>query len=371
MLGAVCIAFMTAGKVSFVSADASASLAIFIALQMLGVTIVKAGLDSYVFAQASTQQKNDLYNFRPVFSKVLVYFWIAISIASYFYIGSWLGIVIYSASVICDSYSAVRTSEFTARRQFHIVAASNMLKYPLYFLILFSIGSFIVIEYEDLLYLFVFTSLVRSFFLLSISRKFSFQSLPSFSFGILGAQQVLNYLLFRLDQVGIPLLSGSISTLDSKSINDFVFLIKYPELVSYFAAASGSIVFPRLLDRWHSTKIDITRERLLINFGLFFVCGIGLIIYLLVLQRDPYGFYVYLPLVLAACLSFEVNFITFKLLSSNSFARLLICLLIGFLFGIIFLFLTKITQIFLLTYWIVPIQMIVFLIIYNRTDKIK
>lgn len=366
LVGAVCIALMTSGKVSFVSADAAARLAIFIAFQVLGITLVKAGLDSYVFARAASEQAGALYNLRPVFRTTIFRVWIVFSIGSYFVLETWLGAVICSVSVLCDVYAAVRTAEFTARKQFRIVAVANLAKYPLYFLLLFIVGPFLTIGYDDLLYLFLFISLLRSLFLFAISARFTFQSVPAYSFGLLGVQQVFNYLLFRLDQVSIPFLSSSMPALDSTGLSNFIFLTKYPELVSYFAAALGSIVFPKLLVHWGSNYCGSRRERWLINIGLIVLCGFGLLIYVMAIQGGLDISFVFLPLVLAACLSFEVNFATFRMLAENSFRRLLIGSGMGVLFGVVVAAFAENTQSITMIYWIVPVQMAIFLIVCNR-----
>lgn len=366
LVGAVCIALMTSGRISFVPADAAARLAIFIAFQVLGVTIVKAGLDSYVFARAASEQAGALYDLRPILKIPLLPVWVAFSIGGFFVLGSWLGTVICSVSVLCDVYAAVRTAEFTARKQFRVVAVANLAKYPLYFLLLFIVGPFLTVGYDDLLYLFLFTSIFRSLVLFVVSTRFTFKSLPVYSFGLLGAQQVLNYLLFRLDQVSIPFLSKSMPALDSTGLSNFVFLTKYPELVSYFAAALGSIVFPKLLGRWSSSCHDSRRERFLINIGLLFLCGCGLLIYVMVLHAGFVSGFILVPLVLAAGLSFEVNFVTFRLLAANSFRHLLAGLGIGVFFGIVTAFFAEIAQSTIIIYWIVPVQMVTVLMVCGR-----
>lgn len=366
LVGAVCIALMTSGKVSFVTADAAASLAIFIAFQVLGITLVKAGLDSYIFARAATAQAVELYNLSHAFRPKIFGVWIAFSISSYFVMDGWLSAVICSVAVLCDVYAAVRIAEYTARKHFRIVTVANLAKYPLYFFLLFIIGSTVTIGYDDLLYLLLLVSLFRFLVLLAISSRFTFLSLPSYSFGLLGVQQVFNYLLFRLDQVSIPFISKSMPALDSTGLSNFVFLSKYPELVSYFAAAMGSIVFPKLLVRWDSSYLDSKRERYFINIGLFILCGCGLLIYIMLLQSSLDIGFAFLPLVLAACLSFEVNFTTFRMLAANSFRRLLTGLGMGVLLGVIAAAFAGSTQSIEIIYWIVPVQMIMFLIVCNK-----
>jgi len=366
LVGAVCIALMTSGKVSFINADAVARFAIFIAFQVLGLTLVKAGLDSYVFAQASTRSIDKLYNLQQVFRTNIFRVWVVFSIGGYFVLEGWLSAVVCSFSVLCDVYAAVRIAEFTARSQFRIVAVANLTKYPLYFLLLFIAGAFLAIGYDDLLYLFLFVSFFRFLLLFAISTRFSLQLLPIYSFGLLGAQQVFNYLLFRLDQVSISFLSRSMPELDATGLSNFVFLTKYPELVSYFAAALGSIVFPTLLIRWGHNYRDSRRERWFINIGLIILSGLGLLIYVETLHDELDIGFSFLPLVLAACLSFEVNFATFRMLADNSFKRLLTGLGMGVLFGIIFAAYAENTQSIKIIYWIVPAQMMIFLMVCNR-----
>lgn len=362
LVGAVCIALMTSGRVSFVSADVAARLAIFIAFQVLGVTIAKAGLDSYVFAQAALAQGCALYNLLPIFKTTLLRIWIAFSIGSYFFLGSPLEVLICSFSVLCDVYAAVRTAELTARKRFNVVFVANLLKFPLYFLLLFISGQFFVIGYTDLLYLFLCISLLRFVFLYLVSARSVFLVIPACSFGLLGVQQVFNYLLFRLDQVCIPLLSDLIPALDSAALSDFVNLTKYPELVSYFATAFGSIAFPKLIYRWSASSVDNRSERILINVLLVFLCGCGLLAYLYIIRGDIDIGLLFTPLVISACLSFEVNFVTFRMLAANSLKHLLMALGVAVLFGVIFSVLAKINQSVIMVYWIIPVQMVMFLV---------
>ncbi|NMG73934.1 hypothetical protein [Aromatoleum diolicum] len=361
IVGAVCLALMTAGKFEFVAPESAANLAIFIVFQTLGVTVVKAGLDSYVFARASSDLENAPYAMAPVFKKYVLPVWLLFALASYSILESPIVVCICVFSTLIDVYSAVRVAEFTARKSFNTVAIANLSKYPLYFILLFIAGRFVNINYYDLLYLYLFISLVRFAVVFAASRATVFSAIPNYNFGLLGVQQVFNYLLFRLDQVSIPAIRNMIPGLDPNGLSQFVFYLKFPELVSYCVTAFGSVFFPILVTRFGANSISWRGERLVGNAAIFLACAFGLLSYVTVFRSDGISLFVFVPLVFAAFLSFEVNFITFKLLAVGDFRRLLIGMGGAIVCGVALIGVAVLLQSVNFLYWIVPLQMLVYM----------
>jgi hypothetical protein len=367
LVGAFALALMAAGKFAFVSSEDASRLGIFISYQVLGLTIVKGGVDGLVFAQASTGPCDMLYNLRPIFWRKILPLWLGFTALSYFVLAELYPLMICSIVVLCDVYSAIRTSEFTAKKKFSIVSASNLTKYPLYFVSLFALGAFCRVEYIDLLNLFLIVSVLRLMMLYILSKQYSFQSAPIYSLGVLGVQQVLNYLLFRLDQVSIPLISRSISGFQDEGLIDFVFLVKYPEMASLLSTALGAIVFPKLLALREGKKDNKPINYVYFNLALFFLMTFGLLLYEVLFNKALCSWVIFVPLAIAATLCFEVNYITFLLLAKSQFKDLIIGLSVAVLAGVFMASISAAIDSYDLVYWIVPVQMIAFIGIFNKS----
>lgn len=361
LISALCISLMTAGWVSAIERGTAAQLGVFIAVQVLGVTVAKFGLDSFVFAKASADPSIYLFDLRPSLGALVAPATLVVAGVAFVASGEVAQGSVFLASVLTDAYSAIRIAELTARRRFVLVAIGNLAKYPLYFILVFAGAAIMVPTYESLLYLFAIVSVFRSGVLALLTRASPLETLPAFGAGLLAVQQALNYLLFRIDQVGVPLLSSAVSDLRGDSLSEFVFLVKFAEISSYFATAVGSLVFPSLLLRWGSAHPHRRIERLLANVLLWLLLQGLLLAYVWILwPGEPPGAYL-LPIGVAAALSLEVNFRTFHWLRENRLVELVSALGSSVVIGLGIAVLAMGTESMLLVYWIVPAQMVTFL----------
>lgn len=365
MLGGVFISLMTAGKFDYISSTAGANLGIFLSFQMLGVTVAKAGVDSFVLSKASLDRAGGIYKLNDVFVTKLIYLWLAFCLVAFFILKNKFELLACAVTILFDVYSAIRIAEFSAREKYNVVTFGNISKYPLFFFLAFATSSFKEVGFNDLLLIFVLVSFIRWFMLYKISSSCDYTSLPIISIGLLSIQQVLNYLLFRMDQVSIPILANFIK-IDSGDLNKFVFFTKYPELVSYFATASGALLFPRFQTRWLNQPTNAKIEIWAIRFFLLCLCAIGLIVYNMLFINESVDAYIFFALVCAAALNFEVNYCTFALVGRDCLKPLVLVLLCAVFAGAVFISLIGYANSLSLIYWGVPLQMFIFIIFANR-----
>lgn len=375
LVGALCLTAMTAGDLSSVSGETAAKLAIFISYQTLGLTIVKAGLDGYVFAKSSTGESNNLFDLSGAFKKKIITSSLAFGIFSMFYMDDFYVVTVCVLSVIFDAYSAIRLAEYASLRRFKIVAIGGVLKYPFYFATVFLFGLFERLEFYFILNIFIAVLFLRSFFIYLVSKPLVSVALPSYSMLILGFQQVLNYILFRVDQLSIPIFSKNITTFDEEYLRIFVGLTKYPELVSYLATTLGVVVFPRVLQHWNTNNADSKLEKIAINCFIFVACAIGLYLYIAWFNFRTIDITILVALLMSSAMSFPVNYLTYRMLFLNELSWLNISLAFSLAPGAMFIFLIYVFKLPNLLYWAVPLQMIAFLIMqlyfYHRKELVK
>jgi len=224
----------------------SISLILFFNWQVWGVTLAKCGIDQTLFAIVSKDNRLTIKISPFLYSKAIPIAFIYTLMISFLF--SFLQVITIFVTIILDTMSLIIISELNGRKCYVQSALANYLNYPLFFILLFITSVFIDINFHFTILIFLFTSLIRIIWLLfhrnqyrgnkKIVSKIDYQ---------MGTQQILNYLMFRADQLLISILiAGKQITIIGYSVEEYLYLAKFPELIARIVVYIGIVLFPKL-----------------------------------------------------------------------------------------------------------------------------
>jgi len=361
-LSTLCLVLLTSNRLRVISAGDSIFVTLFVQWQMLGLTIAKVGIDSVVFAvlAGTSGLRPELHQ---VWTRVVLPLSLAFGLASLYSFGV-AGAIVCALSAAIDSWSAAQVAWRGARQEFRRVVMANLLNYPLFFGSLFAFSAAGWPGKATILGCFLASSIARGAYL----RLLPVEGTPariSVTYEV-GAQQGLNFLLFRGDQmflgaVGISLFVGS-----QLEIGQLLFLARFPEIASSVAVALGALFIPALfvdtpgsirtvLARWRITALRavLCLVALLASYGLF----------LLFWKGPPLAAAMLPPFVLAALMVVPANAMTYSMLRGGYTRSLVRNLLLSLSLGGGCLALATHAGSVVLLAWSVPVQMTAFVLI--------
>lgn len=334
---------------------------LFVQWQTLGLTIAKTGIEQVVFAVVTENEAAYLNPAKYVFSKAVPLSAI-FSVAVFFVFTHWAAFVAF-CTIILDTYSLIITADLNARKKFSITSLSNLLNYPLFFVLLFSINFYGNLSINVTLSIFLLSSVMR-FVWLKCNQIVPLHMTEvccnvNFSMGI---QQGLNYLMFRADQVVLAVLGVTVQL--KNDIAMYVFLAKFPELLSGILVIAGTVLFPRYYIKYpFDQKMIFSWLRNKISVILVYISMLALALYMYTYlwSGRMFPFYLMIPFVVHSLCIIVANNITYSSLRQGYLRRLLSNLAISLVAGLSLTLLAclKFTIIYLA--WIVPLQLMVFI----------
>lgn len=346
--------------ISFDSASA-VSLILFVQWQTLGLTIAKLGIEQVVFAMVSENNRSFLDPAKFVFRK-------ALPLAAFFslivlYIFSLWAACVTFLTILLDTWSLIIVADMNARQRFKTTALSNLFNYPLFFFIIFTVNYLGTLTTTLTLAIFLLTSFLRWLWLwCNKTVRPEMQEVVCTANVQMGLQQTLNYILFRADQILLAVLGLKLQSAANASI--YVFLAKFPELVSGVMVVVGTVIFPRVY-----LKYPFDRQTLVGTIKSFsgFICAyvavvsLAFFVYLLIWKGGALSFYLTIPFLLHALCVILVNNITYSALRQGYLQKLLTNLSWAVLAGgALFLLLQTRFSISALP-WLVPLQLLLFI----------
>ncbi len=346
--------------ISFDSASA-VSLILFVQWQTLGLTIAKLGIEQVVFAMVSENNRSFLDPAKFVFRK-------ALPLAAFFslivlYIFSLWAACVTFLTILLDTWSLIIVADMNARQRFKTTALSNLFNYPLFFFIIFTVNYLGTLTTTLTLAIFLLTSFLRWLWLwCNKTVRSEMQEVVCTANVQMGLQQTLNYILFRADQILLAVLGLKLQSAANASI--YVFLAKFPELVSGVMVVVGTVIFPRVY-----LKYPFDRQTLVGTIKSFsgFICAyvavvsLAFFVYLLIWKGGALSFYLTIPFLLHALCVILVNNITYSALRQGYLQKLLTNLSWAVLAGgALFLLLQTRFSISALP-WLVPLQLLLFI----------
>lgn len=352
----------------------AAFIILFVQWQTLGLTISKIGIENVVFAVVSSDRNKYFPPRQFVINKVLPLAGLY-SLLVGFVFSPYAAIVSFS-SIVLDASSLIIMADLNARGSYRITSISNLLNYPVFFLIMVSLHYVGELNLNLALVAFLSSSLLRWLWL--AKKKFIPASRQEVTCAVnlgMGIQQVLNYLLFRSDQLIISFFL--LTTFAVGDIGVYVYMAKFPEIISSAMVVAGTVYFPKMYIQYPFSGATIFQQmkkyRLyILTYGLLLVVVITM--YRKFWNGSPIPVYVIIPFLLHALLVIFTNNVTYSMLRQEYLSRLLLNLIFSIAVGVLYFVFTLIKGIDIYALaWVVPIQLISFLILslYTKWGKQK
>lgn len=337
VVSALGLVAILSNRIPLLSSGTAVSLVLFVQWQLMGLTIAKVGIDQVVFACITENPR-----VRPPVWDYLRSRTIPISLV-YGVAMAWVfspTIAIFClASIVLDTSSSILTSDLNARERFFDVAVANLLNYPVFFGGVYLFASLGWATQSKLFALFVGSSALRLVWVHHRSRAFrglpSRPMTPSWSVGL---QQALNLALFRADQILLAVTIGGAVLLETTTdeMRHYLYLARYPELVSSVAVTVGPVVLPKLYvsdgrpwREWYRVLAD--RAPLLAAF--IFAVTVPSLIFVRFWAGDGDALSS-VPFLVGALLVLPANVLTYSMLRREQLRSLIHCLVLAVFVGL-------------------------------------
>ncbi len=351
------LAWLGSGRLSGVDRKATVEFLLFFPWQTLGLTLAKCGHDSWVLSRGMEWKGRHIRLMPFVIRRVLpLASIISIVLLLHFPV---FDAVIALVTIAVDTVSVVVANEMYAHGRIRAAAIGQFFRYPL-FVVLFVIASFTCGVGKNLLFvLFMISAISRLCCLLVLRGRSEMVFDEQYPGGQMAVQQLLNYGLFKNDQLAMALVGSS--TVEQGRI--FVYLARFPELVSAVVVALAPMFFPKIYStqaKGHTREIIIF---LLIVASVIIVGAFGFG------RFSPAGmvtdFSPFAAIAIHGLLVGPVNFKTYELLRSKNESFLMAALVRSNLFGIGLIAVATLGSVRLSSnvLWVVPAQQLVFLLI--------
>jgi hypothetical protein len=231
---------MSASLIPGLDRRTAASFLVFLPWQALGLTVAKFGVDSWILARGSQWTGATLPLRNVVVTRTL-----PAAVATAVLMGTRFPLVPALAggvSVLFDAIALIVASELSSHGRVRQAALSHFLRYPLFLATLPLVAVAAVAE-EPLIYLsFAASSIIRLLVLMALRSPRRLEAGEAPRSGSLALQQVLNYGLFKNDQLAFSLLPAEQHALRQV----LVYVARFPELVSAVIVSIGPLVYPAM-----------------------------------------------------------------------------------------------------------------------------
>jgi hypothetical protein len=341
--------------------------------ELFGLTVSKLGLDqvNYAFVIENKNEQLDIkyYTIRNSFLTLLF------CLLSYYFtsLPSIALCIVMFFTIVLDLYSILSLSTFNALSKFNIILVSNILNYPLFFIIL-NILSYFLKDLGSLTIsmIFLISSFIRALYLFFKTEKelhLFFKKKIFIQYNLLGFQQILNYILFKTDQILISLLNGNNNLLSiSNEVQTYIlFYARIPEI--YSSVSTGlSTLYIEKYSNFVLYKKKYNKNIIIISICIFIILGIASF-YIYSKLLDTNIFYedhilYWIAYSLQLLLIIPANVLTFSLIRKNLFKHLNMALIISISLTTLIVIFSVITfnNFEKIIKYIVPVQLFVFIV---------
>jgi hypothetical protein len=233
---------MSSGRAHGIDPDACVRFLLFVPWQTLGVTVVKCGVDTWVLSRGGSWTGRSL-----ALGKLLIRRYLPLSVLVGLLLLTRLppfACAVAMSTAFADAVATVLSNEMATHNRVTHAAATNFLKFPLFFLLICVVAAFARVNFNLLLVVFGLTSAARLIVLLLLraDERESGEQPNAFA---LGTQQILNYGLFKNDQ----LVTGIVNSAGTAGDAVFVYLARFPELISAMLTACAPVLLPGIYAR--------------------------------------------------------------------------------------------------------------------------
>jgi hypothetical protein len=275
---------------------------------------------------------------------------------------------------ILESYSISVITEMNVNKDFKKSAIINLIGYPLFFLCFFVYSIFMEnISIESAIIILLGISIVKALFALQARKKYNQTISPNMSFQV-SLQQILNYLLFKSDQIIIATLVIKFHwfSFTGNDQNWFIYLSKFPEVISGVLVGLSALYlnsFAKQINEagifnWYKKNLKIIIASMLVLISLAFIhFAYGV-------YKQPTAAFLYIPFLLHCLFIVPTNLFTYLQLQNQNLPVLNKNYAIALGMGLIVLLVTWVSQKPLLLILMVPTQLIVFNALFCKAKKI-
>lgn len=318
VISAVALTIITSNRWHLLDPGVGVSLVLFLQWQAFGLTIAKLGVDQVIFAAITENPKRRILT-SPHMRRRAIPLALAFGVLVALVFNPWYGIACF-ASMILDTESVLLLADLNARERYTSVMTASLLNYPLFFLFLFGLQVWRPVTIGLALGLFVLTSFARWAWLI-FNRSFP-TALPTLSIqgtGLTGIAPLLNFLMFRVDQVllGTTVVSTLVATVGSDFIRQLLFLGRYQELLSGGIAILTGMLLPRLHLRYPFVARDLVRTAATRRWSILGYVGavaVSLAVYTLVWRGAPLPAILLICAAVSALLILPANALTYSMI---------------------------------------------------------
>lgn len=350
------ISILTSGQLKSITSEASIAFASLIIIQSLCVTLAKVGLDSSIVALLSRRKDVERRYILPTWFKhyvLLVTTTCALGAAYYF--SSWeLGACLLITTLL-DTFAVLKIAELTAKRQVFTTLVANMLRHPFLLATIAVTATITTISLRVFSILYLVSALARFIYLMLREHKVLESVNLDIGVGLMAAQQILNFLVFRIDQ-----LTARIVFENEDSARRFLYFMSYSDMTLVGVASVGGIIFPQFLQHLASiTHTQVYRSAFTTSILMATGIGLGFTLYASFFVGRSASVLEAFCIITAATVGSHVNFQAFLAYRSNNLRVLVFAQAAGLCVALILLLMIKWFAYDFLLYTICPIALTV------------
>lgn len=367
LITSVGFVLLSSNRIHSIDSGIMVRLLIFLQIHTIGLTITKLGFDSMAFAAYLDKPnlKANINNF--IVKKCLPLSLIVFTITLYKF--SLLIATITVVNTLVDQYSSSVISQLGFRHKFNITFFLNFISYPLYFIVVILFSFFLRLELNDYVVLFfVIMSLKFCFsfyFYSKVQCEGHIEINPKW---IMGVQQILNYLLFKVDLVilTMPLVASTFLAITEKETIQILFLSRFPDLISGVTISLSVLFYPNFYFTNRFEFIKVVKKKYVV---LYFFFLLFLMLLYLNLWRNSFALSIY-NIIFYFIVGFLVvfsNLITFNLIRDENYKILIKNLIKSVSLGGIYAIICYIFN-FNFLFLVVALQLLLFIFYFMKGD---
>jgi hypothetical protein len=350
---------ISASRVEGLDGDVAASFLVFVPWTILGLVVAKFGLDIWILSRGSQWPGQSIPLATAVISRMLPT--AAVACVALGFVFSPVAGLAGGVSIVADAMAMIVACEMSAQGRVRQAAIAHFLRYPLFFVLLVIVADTEMRDDVGIYMAFMISALARLGYLLLLRPSNRADPQPGPRSGQLAFQQILNYGLFKNDQLAFL----GVTTESAIARQVLVYLARFPELVSAAIVSLGPILYPGAHRRIDMTVPSIRRTAwVLFAVGFLVLCIAGAVFRAVAPVGLAIPWTPVLAVVTHAALVFPVNLRTYQLFFRGQERGLIAGLAkansvgVGLALSILW-FLQDEPNVLL---WIVPVQHIVFLL---------
>ncbi|CAJ0890351.1 hypothetical protein [Ralstonia mannitolilytica] len=358
LLGVLLVTILLSGRIESVKPEAAIAFNTNLQLCMMLVTLYKLGADSIILSKCT--KSGVWYGYVNHFRKILPIAVIAIAVS--IALSGWVSALIIGIAALFDTYSVLRISELNSKRKFEFASVAGAFYIPV--ACLFLIFSGISVAHSPYIVLvgsvsrFIYVWIAGRMVLMR-SADASFISVSSIS--LMLAQQGLNFLMFRGDQLLLGLLYRYHVVSDYAGHG-----IVWSKLAEFYSA--GTLIFTTVLFPSLVTGMSVRAVRFFVIVRKNIVYVVGAIA--LAILVFSFGAFLMkgrldariLPFFAQSILIVPANLITYVLFRSDKLIVILISSGLAVLFGLLFAMASLLMRLELSVLFVGFIQLLLYVI---------